>query len=310
MLRSHPQQPPTKRGQAQLPGTPTLAELERFSDAGLRQWRQGWERYREIYSTLYFELERQRAQHADEIADALLRNAAPPEQIRGWARMVDYQFGLAPLSVAGSLSDDGGRFNIGKRLNSAAFAPFGALYVADSHDASFAEKFTMRPGDSREGLSASELALRRPNSYVFVAIDGFLEHFFNIGNRGALEDFVRVIARFKMPERVIQLARAIRIVPPAMIRSVSALKTQVLHPNWRTLPVHFSLPSNSQIFGRLLHAAGFHGVSFPSSKCPGSRCIALFPDNWRGSATEIHVTGPVPEGARLTQLDGTTPVFE
>lgn len=301
--------PPTERRGAQLSSTPSLVELENFSDAGLAQWRTGWHRYHELYSELYFGLECQRAQCAEEIMDALRRNAAQPLPLKGWARIVDYQHTLAPLSIAGSLRSEGGRFNIGARLNPAAFAPFGALYIADSHATAFAEKFGVRQDEAREGLSADDLLLRAPRSYSFVAINGLIERCFDVGDRAALEDVVRVMANFRMPPRVYQIARAIRKVPPGVIKTASRLQAELLLPAWNTLPLHFDLPSNSQIFGRLIHAAGFHGIAYPSVRGPG-RCLALFPDNWRGSKSEIRIAGKTPPEARLVRVDGTTLVFE
>lgn len=272
-----PKRPPTERRGAQLSSTPSLAELENFSEAGLRQWRTGWKRYRDLYSELYFGLERQRAQCTDEIMDALRKNAAQPLALENWARIVDYQHGLAPLSIAGSLRSEGGRFNIGGRLNPAAFAPFGALYIADSHATAFAEKFDMRRGEMRDGLSAQDLALRTPASYSFVAIDGLIERCFDVGDRAALEDVVRIMAKFRTPPRVYRLARTIKKVPPGLVQTAPRLQSELLHSTWDTLPMHFDLPSNSQIFGRLVHAAGFHGIAYPSGRSPG-RCLALFPD--------------------------------
>jgi RES domain-containing protein len=306
----HRQKPPTRRPAAQLPETPSLDELERFSEAGLRQWRKGWEAHRGIYSELYFGAERQRAAHADELAKALMSNASQPLPLDGWARIVDWQYSLAPLSIAGSLVTEGGRFNIGRRLNPASFPPFGALYIADSHGTAHAEKFGIQRDGTREGLTSDEINLRGPNSYSYITITGHVELVFDAGNREALKDFAKIIAKFKMPERALTLARSIQAAPPTMIRSAEKLQTQILHPNWNTLPIHFSLPSNSQIFGRLLHAAGFHGVLYPSIRHNGGRCLALYPDNWRGSKSELHIVGQSPANVRLTDIDGNTVVFE
>lgn len=307
--RRRPQPPPIKRPSGQLPGTPSLTELERFSDAGLRQWRRGWEHHREIYSELYFGLERQRAEHAAELADALLRNTAQPLALQGWARIVDCQYSLTPLSIAGSLSHEGGRFNIGRRLNPSAFPPFGAIYLADSHETAFAEKFGIRSNETRDGLTAHDLVLRAPTSHTFYVVEGLLEHYLDLVDHDALDDFVRVIAKFKTPERAIQLSRTIQKIPPSIIRTASTLRSHLMHPDWNIMPMHFGLPSNSQIFGRLAHATGFHGIAYPSVRGPG-RCLALYPDNWSGSRSEIHIVDKTPPGARLLSIDGTTPVFE
>jgi hypothetical protein len=308
--RRRRQEPPTRQRLPRLPETPTLAQLEAFSDQGLREWRRGWNWHLDLYSELYFGMEKQRAKHANEITDALLKNAAPSLQLHGWGRIVDFQYGMAPLSISGSLFTEGGRFNIGRRLNPTAFSPFGALYLADSHRAAYAEKYGMARDDAREGLSADELILRAPASHSFVSIVGLVEHVFDAGHSGALADVVNVMAKFKIPERAFKLARSIKRVPPEVIRTVEKLQTQILHPHWNTLPIHFDLPSNSQIFGRLLHAAGFHGVLYPSARHDSGRCLALFPDNFKGTATRIHVRDPVPTGARLVTLDGATAAFE
>jgi RES domain len=91
---------------------------------------------------------------------------------------------------------------------------------------------------------------------------------------------------------------------PWLIRSPITLQRQLLHPNWRMLPVQFDLPSNSQIFGRLASAAGLHGILYPSVRQQGKGCLALFTQNWANSGSNIQVSDGVPEGARLTRVDG------
>ncbi|MHB8474573.1 MAG: RES family NAD+ phosphorylase [Gammaproteobacteria bacterium] len=305
------QPPPTSPPQApQLSGTPSLAELERFSDLGLRQWRHGWECHRELYAELYFGVEAQRARYAAELADALRSNACAPCLIDGWGRIVDYQYSLAPLSVAGSLSTEGGRFNVGGRLNPSSFTAFPALYIADSLETAYAEKFAIRRGEVREGLSADEIALRRPGSFTFAQLRGRVEFCFDIGDANSLRAFVGIISKFKLPEKARQIAKSMRLLPPTMIRSVPMLRDHLLHVEWNTLPIHFDLPSNSQIFGRMLAAAGFHGVLYPSARETGGQCLALFPQNWRGSTSMLEVCDASPDGARLTRLDGNTGEFE
>jgi RES domain len=307
----HLQRPPTRPSRpGLLPGTPSLIELERFSEQGLQQWRHGWSSYRDLYTELYFGFESQRAQHAHELTGALLANAGPAVTIEGWGRIVDYQYCLSPLSVTGSLSAEGGRFNIGKRLNVAVFSPFPALYVGDSLETAYAEKFSIRSDEARDGLTAGELVLRAPPSFTYVKLEGLVELCIDIGSVSALRDIASVMMKFRMPERALQLARSIHMVPPAMVRSATMLREQLLHPNWNTLPLHFDLPSNSQIFGRLAAAAGFHGIRYPSVRHPAGMCLALFPQNWKSSGSRVQITDKQPAGARLIAFDGSTTVFE
>ena len=306
------QPPPTKAGLSpQLPGTPSLVELERFSSLGLVQWRNKFACLRELYTEVYFGIEAQRATSAVALTEALRANAVTgPVEFDGWARIVDYQYSLKPLSVAGSLATEGGRFNVGRRLNAAAFAPFPALYVASSYETAYAEKFGVRVSESRNQLASDELVLRRPSSFTCVRLQGSVELCFDAGDLLALRAFASVIARFRLPERALRIARSMRLVPPAMIRSPSALRSQLLHPHWNTLPMHFDLPSNAQTFGRLVAAAGFHGIRYPSVREPQGYCVAIFPQNWRGSMSVLEVADAQPEHARLTRIDGDTELFE
>jgi hypothetical protein len=98
--------------------------------------------------------------------------------------------------------------------------------------------------------------------------------------------------------------------PPTMVRSAAGLQRQLLHRDWRIYPVQFDLPSNSQVFGRIAVAAGVHGILYPSTRQADGRCLALFPQNWKASSSFVEVTDAAPSGARLTRLDGTSPLFQ
>lgn len=307
--RGRRQQPPPTRGAVVLPESPSLTELERFTDQTLRQYRRGWEAFNQIYRALWFGLEQQRAQYAADITDALRSNAAAPLAMTGWGRIVNTKFALTPLSIAGSLSGDGGRFNIGRGLNEAVFTPFGALYVADAHATAFAEKFGIREDESRDGLSASELVLRAPTSYQYVVVEGYVERCFDAADVDALKAVAAILQHFKMPDQAHRAARAIQRVPPHLVRSAAPLRQQLLEPNWNRLPTHFDLPSNSQVFGRMVRAAGYHGIVYPSQRVAGGRCVALFLDNWKGSDSFVRCVDEPPPGSALTAHDGTSTVF-
>lgn len=79
----------------------------------------------------------------------------------------------------------------------------------------------------------------------------------------------------------------------------------LLHANWRTDPVQYGLPSNPQVFGRLCAAAGAHGILYPSARNSGKHCLALFPQNWRGSGSYVELMDPCPAGTTVRRLDGT-----
>lgn len=300
-------QPPSHRGE---PDLPALTELERFSHASLHQWLAAKTHLDTLQRGLYFELEPHRQRNAARLLDALLSQTLSSFSFEGWSRIVDYRYGLEPLSAAGSLKGEGGRFNIGSELSPGAFTAFPALYIAEDHETAFRERFAGPSEAKPRGLSTQDLALRSPGSFTQVRLHGVIENLIDIGNLETLKPFANVLREFPLPHDVRQLARKLGLRPPPwLIRSPITLQRQLLHPNWRMLPQQFDLPANSQIFGRIAAAAGIHGILYPSARNAAKRCMALFPQNWAGSSSFVQVSDRGPEGAQLTRIDGLTREF-
>jgi hypothetical protein len=199
--------------------------------------------------------------------DAVRSCARDDFSIDHWSRIVDYRYSLEPLSIAGSLKNNGGRFNIGAALSPGAFTAFPALYYAEDYPTAFLERFGTLPGPSNAGLTGEELALRKPTSFTHVSVRGSLENVLDVSDPATLRPIVDIIKEFQLPRIVAQTARKLGLrQSPWLIRSATTLQRQLLHPNWRMLPMQFDLPSNSQILGRLASAAGIHGILYPSSR--------------------------------------------
>ena len=133
-----------KRRPAPRTGTPTLL-LDVFTERDLERWSERSEDAQSYCDRVYFDLERQRAKHHDELCNAL-RSATPLDvHVDTWARVTDYRWSLTPLSTAGSLRGIGGRFNIGKDLDRARNQEFPALYIAADVDTAFLEYFGVHP---------------------------------------------------------------------------------------------------------------------------------------------------------------------
>ena len=305
-MRRKRAQPPEvrRRGGGHEPDLPSLIELERFSEASLHQWLAAKGNLDAIHRALYFELEPLRQRAESRLLDALCSQALPLYTFDGWSRIVDYRYSLEPLSDAGSLKGDGGRFNVGAELSPGTFAPFPALYIAEDYPTAFRERFGGSEETSSEGLGAIEVVLRSPASFSQVRLHGSVEQVIDIGELESLRPFTDVLRDFPIPKSVRQAARRLGLPAPGLIRSPITLQRQLLHPNWRMLPVQFDLPSNSQIFGRLVSAAGLHGILYPSARQRGGRCLALFARNWANSGSRVQVTDGAPKGATLTSIDG------
>lgn len=268
--------------------------LEEFSRASLAKWRAAGRDLRRFGQHLFFDLERHRAQHSVELVDAIRKAARGPFEFRQSARLVDYTFTNEPLSTAGSIKRDGGRFNIGSTLNPATYTPFPALYTAEDFETAYRERFGIERSARASGLTANELALRRANSFSNVVVSGRVETVIDIGALDSLQATAQILRRFQMPHSVAKLARGLRLRPPGLVRTASGLQRQLLNPNWRVAAAQYDLPSNSQIFGRLCLAAGVHAILYPSTKNNERRCLAMFPQNWQQSSSYVEVDGPHP----------------
>jgi hypothetical protein len=264
-----------------------------------------------LQAALYFGLESARQAHGPALLDALRAGAGGPFNFDGWSRIVDYRYSLAPLSTTGSVKSEGGRFNIGRRLSPGAFTPFPALYLAEDYATAHRERFGQAPDVTTHGLTGAELALRTPGSFTQVRVRGRIDLVLDVGDPAALKPFVDVIRSFQLPATVPSLTRRLALRrAPWLVRSAVALQRQLLHRHWRMLPMQYDLPANCQVFGRLASAAGLHAIRYPSARQEGRQCLALFPQNWGGSACFVEVADAVPREARLVRLDGTTGAAE
>lgn len=287
---------------------PSLEVLEQFSHASLFQWNAAGRALAALNNALFFGLEGQRAANADALIDAVRLGVTGPFTFKDWARIVDWRYSTEPLSMAGSVRRDGGRFNIGATLNPATYSPFPALYLAEDFETAYRERFGLKRTSAVGGLTAEEVTLRRMTSFTHVKLQGSIDAIIDIGRPEALKAIVSVIARFKIPKNVLSMARAMGLRPPGLIRTTAGLQRHILHPNWRVQPSQFDLPANSQIFGRLCVAAGVHGILYPSTKNDSRKCLALFPQNWRSSDSYVEFVDTPPAQTGETRLDGNSEI--
>jgi RES domain len=307
--RAPPKQPNPTRPSGETGDAPSLFELERFNQASLRQWQRQAAALRDLQRALYFDLEPERQRDALPLIDALRSGATSRTGFGAWSRIVDWQWSLTPLSMAGSVSGDGGRFNVGRGLSPETFTPFPALYIAQDFETALVEHFGPRPVKPAVQLDTLELAMRKPESFTHYRLRGSISQILDVDDLAALKPFIDVIKTFKVPARAARIARQLQLKSATwLIRSVSKLRQQLTTPNWRSLSAQFDLPSNSQIFGRLCAAAGICGILYPSARQAGKQCLALFPQNWSGSSSYLEVADPAPEGAIQLRLDGSTEV--
>lgn len=298
-----------RKSRRRRPPTPTRRTLPRFlldkfSPSDIANWRGSADAELAYANRVYFHLEAERGLHAEAIRAALSSAKPKALHIDGWTRIVDYRYSLEPLSATGSLRKSG-RFNIGRDIEPSRYPSFAALYLAEDYETAFAEKFGGPARARRASMSGTEFALRKPASFTSIRLNGQLFQLFDLTSGGNLRGFVKIIAQFKLTDELLALAREAGIGKPYIIETVRQLKAQLLANDWRRCPVQFGIPSNSQVFGRLLHDAGFEGLHYQSVRGPG-RCVALFPEKLARSDSFLELTDPAPEGVRFHRLDAGT----
>jgi len=278
--------------------------LERFTERDLEIWEARTADLQSYYDRAYFDLERQRASHYDDLCATLREVPAISIPVNGWVRVTDYRWSLTPLSATGSLNGIGGRFNIGSDIDRARGQEFPCLYIASNIETAFREYFG-GPTDSHKcKLTLSELTLRRRSSFTTFSLHGQIEHALDLSRSVVLGAFAKIIATFDHTRDTKSFAHRLRLSPQRLIRTPGALWNRLLcsPAAWRLDPQAFGIPASSQIFGRFVRDAGFEAILYPSQR-GGQDCLAIFPQNLHSSSTRVEVSGSTPAGASCTLLD-------
>lgn len=274
--------------------------LDKFSDTDVRTWKRLSDLAEEYHIKLFYHLEGQRQLEHQNLCKALENTKSLSVKDEFWWRIVDHKYSNEPLSAKGSVAA-GGRFNIGDNLSNLGFKPFPALYLAQDSDTALNEKFGVP--EVANGLSASELALRKETSFTAVRVQVKLDNVFDLTNASNLLNFTKIISGFKLTSELKKLAKTLDYGPPYLVQKPSHLKQQLLENGWRNYPIQHEIPANSQLFGRFLVEAGFEAVLFPSTKNKKKKNLAVFVENFETSDAVISLPDDTPESISFTAIN-------
>ncbi len=278
--------------------------LDQFSISDIRRWQAVKDEFLKFHWDYYSNLAYQRSQIADQIRDVLLGTSEKNFSFERWQRTVKYKYALEPFSVAGSLKDPGGRFNIGD-INPSQFPPFPALYIAADKNTALQELLSQKI-DAGQEKRALDFALAISDSIASISLSGSLDSIINLKKQEKLQPFVDLIKGFSAPDHLKESARKIGLPAPDLIMTVPKLMDALLTPNWREWPMQFDVPVASQIFGQLVAEAGIEGILY-TSKFTGKDCLAIFPQNFdKLSASFIQLDDEAPKEILIRQLDAKT----
>lgn len=299
--RNRPVAKKARSGSAPV-GESTLL-LDHFSHSDLKKWKIASRALHAHWYGLFFALESQRVQHYSELLYALRSTGGTSVELEDWVRVVGYKYTLVPLSSAGSTIWTGGRFNIGQGVDPTRFPTFPALYIGENGETALRERYGIKQ-KGRGGLSPEELALTTTTSHSLVTISGRVDNVFDLTKKRSLNSFVAIISKFKIPKEIVKLGSSIG-KPTVLIKTNSLLYQNLMKENWREDPAQFSVPANSQVFGRLVKDAGYDGMIYSSTKA-SNRCLVIFLENFENSDSHLELSGEYPDSIEHPSLNSDT----
>lgn len=283
----------------------TVHVLDRFSEADLETWNRVSADLDELHAALYFDVQPQRMRRDRELIAALTALGVKPFVFDGWFRIVDYRYTNTPLSAVGSLRGIGGRFNIGQDTDKSITPPFPALYLGDTLQTAYRERYQVGvdPSAVSVGLTPEEMALSKSSSNVRVR--GSVERCIDVSDSRSLIAISRVLAKIHLPDSAKRLMRRLKLGPRDvhMITNAAQLSNALQEQNWRARPTQFGIPSVGQQFAELARHAGYEGVAYRSTKNPSGKCLALFSDNIGSDRTYVELLDDSPVSVVHRRLD-------
>lgn len=281
----------------------TLAVLDDYEGSDIKKLSQRGDQLLKYQLEYYTVLANQRVQTFDKLRNSLSTHTKRDFEFKGWQRSITYQWATRPLSSRGSLIDPGGRFNIGA-IDPNRFPIFPALYIACDKETALQEHLGQAI-NSTGSLDPYELALSNKKSIALVSLSGKIENILDLTEKKSLNTFCNLIKDFKIPSYLQKMAKELHIQPPMAAQTVEQILSTILTPNWRSQPMQFDLPANSQIFGQIVFASGIEGILYPS-KMNERLCLVIFPKNFQNSSSYIKLDDPAPVEVSITTLDSST----
>jgi len=276
--------------------------LDQLSVERVEKLKKFGEQYIKFHWDYYNDLVYQRSKISNEIKKSFLLASKERFNFSKWKRVLRYRYSHLPLSVAGSLKDIGGRFNIGD-IDSPQIANFPALYIAVDFETGIQELLSQKIEKDRIGQQY-DFALTNANSFTSVSLSGCLDHVIDLREPDRLKHFMGLIKDISISDNLKKEAKKIN-EKTGLIYTIPALINAILIPNWRLWPMQLNVPSASQIFGQFVSDASIEGIVYPS-KFTGNNCLAIFPQNFTATDSYIELDDESPSEVKIRRIDADT----
>lgn len=279
-----------------------LYVLDSFSHRDVKRWKQQYRAISTYCWDHYSYFAHQRSQMNDTLKISLLSNCISYE-FSNWRRAVDCKFNPEPLSAKGSiLNETGGRFNIGD-IDQMKFPKFAGLYLAEDTVTALREKYGLDSQETVSGLTAQELNIA--GNFSVFNVRGQLTNVLDLCNSDTLSEFFAQIKTIHLPISFITRAKRLGVSAMLPVHNTKELLSTLLREDWRIMPMQFDIPSNPQILGQLVHAAGIEAILYPSVKTQ-KKCLVIYPENFQRSSAYIEVEGDIPLDVVYGRIDSDT----
>lgn len=246
------------------------------------------------------ELAHQRTTIESKIFQVLNQTSISDFSFQGWQRAVKSKYGLHPFCTLGSLTDPGGRFNIGD-INTQNIPTFPALYLAQNKNTALQEILGLVEVPE-SGLTSQEIALTSADSISIVSVSGHLDKVFDVRSAKILKKFVDLIKNFKFPKELIAMAKQLGQPSPEFIKQPKMLYDLLHSSDWRNWPMRLDVPAASQTFGQMVYFAGIEGILY-KSQLTGKDCLAIYPDKFGNSDSYVELDDDPPSNKVPTRID-------
>ena len=300
-MRPRDQFPRRRKQQPNRPPQENI--LDEFTEGSIGSSKKATEALGKYHWDFYGDLAIQRYRVLPKIKEALLEASNKEYPIKNWQRAVKWKWSHSPLSARGSLSDPGGRFNIGD-IDTTRFPPFQGLYIASDKETALQEILTGPPviAQAKGNLSGYDFALTNPASITIVSVSGHIESVINLESGKSLKKFVDIIKDFEIDKELFERAKVLNEPPPSLIQTADQLVRASTAREWQHMPMFFDIPAPAQIFGQLAFETGIGGIVYPSIHT-GKSCIVVFPKNLKGTGSYIQLDDTPPSDDVQRRID-------
>lgn len=261
---------------------------EEFIHNQLIQFEKYDRKHHEFWAEYLGSLAFEREKRLEDIKSALWDARLQGFQMPAASRIVGGNYARNPLCTIGS-TIEGGRFNFGGQAS--YMGAFHCLYIADSFDTAFAEKFFLGKDERtpKGDLSALDLQVKRLGSFAHLQLGVSLETYIDVREIERLRPFCEIIASIKVAPHFYKRAKGLRI-NLSSIKSLDQLRSGLLEEKYKQWGVWVDHPSPSQWFGHYARAAGIGGIVYPSVRSGAGVNVALFPDNLKDTASYVEIS--------------------